>query len=58
MNNWTQESLRAFAGFILLVLALVSMITNTETNTTNYTILSLVAFLAGGALLQQKKIDE
>jgi LPXTG-motif cell wall-anchored protein len=58
MTSWTQESLRAFAGFILLILALANIFTGNETTTVNYTILSLVGFLAGGALLQQKKENE
>lgn len=55
MVNWTQESLRALAGVILLILALTSMWKTNSSAVFDYVILSLVAFLAGGALLQNKK---
>lgn len=49
--KWSQESLRAFSGFIILVLCLASLWKTQVPDFFNYVILALVAFLTGGALL-------
>lgn len=52
--NIDQNKLRAWAGLILLVLAVLSTILKYENTTLQYTIIALVSFLVGGALLQKK----
>lgn len=56
--NWNQDSLRALAGLILLILALFSTYLNNETDSVRYTIIALAGFLVGGALLQNNKPKE
>lgn len=51
--NWSQDSLRALAGIILLILCLFSTYLNNETDSVRYTIIALAGFLVGGALLQK-----
>jgi uncharacterized membrane protein len=48
-----QNKLRAWAGLILLILAVLSTILKYENTTLQYTIIALVSFLVGGALLQK-----
>lgn len=50
---WSQDSLRALAGLILLIIILVQSYTQYETDSLRYTIIALVGFLVGGALLQK-----
>jgi uncharacterized membrane protein len=51
--NIDQNKLRAWAGLILLILAVLSTILKYENTTLQYTIIALVSFLVGGALLQK-----
>ena len=53
--NFTQESLRALSGMILLIMSLASLWKSDVPDFYSYAILSLVAFLAGGSLLQKGK---
>lgn len=53
--NIDNNFLRAWAGLILLILAILSTILKSETQTVGYTIMALVGFLVGGALLNNKK---
>jgi hypothetical protein len=56
--NWNQDSLRALAGIILLILSLFSTYLNNETDSVRYTIIALAGFLVGGALLQKTNDKE
>lgn len=51
--KWEQNELRAFAGVILLILAMSSIFTKYETDTLQYLMIALIGFLAGGALFQK-----
>ena len=53
--NWTQESLRALSGLILLILALASLWKTNTPNFFDYVIIGLMSFLAGGSLLTKNK---
>lgn len=55
MVNFTQEGLRALSGFILLIMSLASLWRSDVPDFYSYVILTLVAFLAGGSLLQRNK---
>jgi hypothetical protein len=55
---WTQDSLRALAGLILLILCLFSTYQQNETDSVRYTIIALAGFLVGGALLQKTNNKE
>jgi hypothetical protein len=51
--KWDNDSLRALAGIILLILVLFSTYLQYETESVKYTIMALAGFLVGGALLQK-----
>lgn len=57
-NKWSQESLRALSGIIILILCLASLWKTEVPSFFNYVILGLVAFLTGGALLSNNKNPE
>lgn len=54
MGTFDQNKLRAFAGVILLLLALAYLILRSENTSIEYVMLSLAGFLVGGALLSSK----
>lgn len=51
------NTLRAWAGLILLILAILSTILKYESNSLSYTIIALVSFLVGGAMLSKLNKD-
>lgn len=53
--NWSTNDLRAFAGIILLALAIITIFTKNETDTIKYVIMAMAGFLVGGQLLGNKK---
>ena len=51
MQKLDTNALRAIAGIILLILAIVLLFTRDEIDVINYICLALVGFLVGGQLL-------
>lgn len=56
--NLTNNELRAIAGIILLILAIVLMFKRDETDAVNYVVLALAGFLVGGQLLNKGNPDK
>lgn len=54
MPDFTQNQLRAIAGFILLVLAIVYILTKSENENVEYIMLALAGCLVGLTLLGNK----
>lgn len=54
----SNNTLRAFAGFMILVIALVTLFLGTETDTTKIILITLAGFLVGGQLLAGKQLDK
>jgi hypothetical protein len=55
--NLENNDLRAVAGIILLILAIVLLFTRDETDVVNYIVLALAGFLVGGQIFSGKKDD-
>ena len=51
MQKLDTNALRAIAGIIMLILAIVLLYTRDETDVINYILLALAGFLVGGQLL-------
>lgn len=49
--EWDTNDLRALAGIILLLLALVVLYTNNENESINLIIIAMAGFLVGGQML-------
>jgi hypothetical protein len=54
--EWDTNDLRALAGGIILVLAIISLILKTETETLKYILIALASFLVGGQLISKENI--
>lgn len=51
--EWSNNDLRALAGIILLIIAIISIYLKYENNSINMILMGLVSFLVGGALFNK-----
>jgi multisubunit Na+/H+ antiporter MnhG subunit len=54
----SNNDLRAIAGIILLILAIVLMFSTHESDAVNYVVLALAGFLVGGSLFNRDQTSK